>query len=71
MKPFGLGDLAFYAFRPVVYGIDAVWGTDLRHCDVCKARRKRWNAMASVPGWVALIIAVTLCAAFISWRRAT
>lgn len=40
-----LGDLAHYAFRPAVLVIDVVWGTDLRDCDVCKARRARWNAL--------------------------
>ncbi len=58
---FGLGDLAYYAFRPAVYAIDFVWGTDLRDCDLCKARRKRWNAVFSVPLWVALFF-VTLSA---------
>lgn len=67
MKTFGLGDLAYYLFRPVVYGVDAVWGTDLRHCSVCKARRKRWNAVASVPRWLAATFAVTMCGALISW----
>ena len=42
---FGLGDLAYYVFRPVVYSIDLVWGTDLRACDKCKERRA--NGMRS------------------------
>lgn len=67
MKPFGLGDLAYYAFRPAVLVIDAVWGTDLRDCDVCKARRKRWNALASVPGWMAFL-GVTVLSALLVWR---
>lgn len=70
MKKFGLGDLAYYVFRPVVYGIDAVWGTDLRHCNVCKARRKRWNAVPYSGSWTALILTVTLWAVLIHWRRA-
>jgi hypothetical protein len=71
MKTFGLGDLAYYAFRPLVYFIDWVWQTDLRHCDVCKDRRARWNAVFGVPRWVALIFAVTMCALAIWWRRET
>lgn len=67
MKNIGLGDLAYYLFRPVVYGIDAVWGTDLRHCDVCKERRARWNAALSIPLWLAITFFVTLAAAIISW----
>lgn len=43
MKKIGLGDVAYYLFRPVVYVIDWVWGTDLKDCSVCKARRARWN----------------------------
>lgn len=53
---FGLGDLAYYLFRPVVYAIDFAWGTDLRDCDVCKARRARWNALFSIPGWAAIFL---------------
>lgn len=67
LTPFGLGDLAFYAFRPAVYLIDAVWGTDLKDCDVCKARRKKWNALVSVPRWLAATFGVTMCAALICW----
>lgn len=59
-KPFGLGDLAYYFFRPVVYGIDLVWGTDMRHCSLCKARRARWNYALSVPRYIAIIFLVTL-----------
>lgn len=50
--PFGLGDLAYWAFRPFVYATDWIWGTDMRHCDVCKARRARWNLLGSVPTYV-------------------
>lgn len=64
---FGLGDLAYYLFRPVVYFIDWCWGTDLRHCEVCSGRRARWNAVASAPAWLALTFFVTLAAAIISW----
>jgi len=53
---FGLGDLAYYVFRPVVYGIDLIWGTDMRHCTVCKARRERWNALFSMPCWTAIFL---------------
>jgi hypothetical protein len=52
-QPFGLGDLAYYAFRPVVYIIDGVWGTDMRHCDLCKLRRLKWNEYGHVPSWFA------------------
>lgn len=67
MKPFGLGDLAYYLFRPGVYVIDWVWGTDLKDCTKCKRRRKLWNSWLSVPGWVAAIILVTMCVATIWW----
>ena len=65
--PFGLGDLAYYVFRPVVLLIDATWGTDLRDCDMCKARRKRWNAIASAPRWVVIFL-VTMCVSVFWWR---
>lgn len=59
-QPFGIGDLAYYLFRPVVYVIDWSWGTDLRHCEVCKKRRKRWNSFGTVPAWVPCILLVTV-----------
>jgi hypothetical protein len=71
MKTFGLGDLAYYVFRPLVYFIDWVWATDLRHCSVCKARRKRWNALLSVPLWLAVTLGVTIGVALIWWGRET
>lgn len=58
---FGLGDLAYYLFKPVVWLVDATWGTDLHSCERCAARRKRWNKLASVPRWLAIIFAVTVC----------
>lgn len=67
MKTFGLGDFAYYLFRPVVYLIDLIWGTDLRHCDVCKARRARWNFVLSAPRWLAVIFAVTIAFAVVWW----
>lgn len=68
---FGLGDLAYYLFRPVAYATDLIWGTDLRNCDRCRERRKRWNRWA-VPRWVALLFAVTLVATvFLWWRNGT
>lgn len=67
-QSFGLGDLAYYAFRPAVYATDWIWGTDMKHCSVCKARRVRWNAVASVPLWLAVSFAVTMLAAAICWR---
>jgi hypothetical protein len=66
MNKFGLGDLAYYLFRPVVYFTDWVWGTDLKDCDRCKARRKRWNRWA-VPLRLAITFFVTICAAGICW----
>lgn len=65
----GLGDIAYWLFRPAVYVIDWTWGTDLKDCDKCKARRKRWNAWISAPWWVAFIIFVTIFALVILWRR--
>ncbi len=52
-----LGDLAYYAFRPIVYAIDAVWGTDMRHCTVCKARRARWNRLPYSRTMAVLVLA--------------
>lgn len=63
-----LGDLAYYAFRPLVYFVDLIWGTDLRHCDKCKARRKRWNAVRFSRLWGSLIFAVTIWGVIIWWR---
>lgn len=65
-----LGDLAYYVFRPVVYGIDFIWGTDMRHCEVCAARRQRWNALPYSGVWVGVIFTVTISAALICWGRA-
>lgn len=61
-----LGDLAYYAFRPAVYLIDAIWGTDMRHCDRCKERRARWNALPYSRA-IAVTFCVTLCAGVIWW----
>jgi hypothetical protein len=58
--PFGLGDLAYYLFRPVVYLIDWVWSTDLRDCEKCKRRRKLWNSYASFPAWLLLVTTAIL-----------
>jgi hypothetical protein len=66
MKNFGLGDLAYYIFRPAVYFTDWIWGTDMKHCELCKARRKRWNIVASTPVWQ-LVLFVTICGAVIFW----
>ena len=49
---FGLGDLAYYVFRPAIYLIDWVFGSDMKHCDVCKARRALWNEWVSAPVWI-------------------
>lgn len=59
-KQFGLGDIAYYLFRPGVYVIDWTWGTDLKDCDRCKVRRKLWNSWFSLPRWVWIILAVTI-----------
>lgn len=67
-RPFGLGDLAYYVFRPAVYLIDWVWGTDLKDCDRCKERRAKWNSWISVPRLVAigaLILLLTLTVRFL------
>jgi len=58
----GLGDLAYVAFRPFVYIIDWFWGTDMRHCEVCKARRSRWNDQLSVSTWFLILLTVSLIA---------
>lgn len=64
IHPFGLGDLAYYLFRPSVYLIDFIWGTDLKDCDRCKERRQKWNALFSVPRWVAIFIVTLATAVF-------
>ena len=68
MKRIGLGDIAYWAFRPAVWLIDATWGTDLHSCEVCAARRKRWNALASLPAWLAILL-VTIVVALILWGK--
>lgn len=68
-RRFGLGDLAYYAFRPVVWMVDSVCGTDLHSCEKCAERRKRWNKKLSVPLWLALL-GVTMAGALIVWRSA-
>jgi len=57
---FGLGDVAYYLFRPIVYLIDWFWGTDLKNCEKCKIRRKKWNDFLSVPTWAVLVLLLTL-----------
>lgn len=66
--PFGLGDLAYYLFRPFVYATDLIWGTDMRNCSVCKKRRKAWNSFGTVPCWVPCILLVTVGVWLISLR---
>lgn len=68
MISFGLGDLAYYAFRPFVYMTDAIWGTDLKDCDRCKERRARWNSLPySQP--IALTFLVTLGVLLFLWWK--
>jgi hypothetical protein len=64
---FGLGDLAYYLFRPAVYLIDWTWGTDLKDCDKCKLRRKKWNGWFSVPTWFAIIFLLVIIWAITFW----
>lgn len=66
--PFGLGDLAYWLFRPAVYLIDLIWGTDLRDCDRCKERRALWNTWLSVPRWGALVFLLTVTAIIVCWK---
>ena len=69
MGYFGLGDLAYWVFRPLVYLIDAIWGTDMRHCSLCKARRKRWNTAFSLPLWAILAFLMTLTGFALWWGK--
>jgi hypothetical protein len=62
VAPFGLGDLAYYAFRPFAYLIDWAWGTDLKACDKCHERRVLWNNLVSVPRWQAMAGAIVIIA---------
>ncbi len=65
-RKIGLGDVAHWAFRPAVWAIDFVWGTDLHSCDACAARRARWNEALSVPLWLALA-ALTILGGVVIW----
>ena len=58
----GLGDIAYWAFRPVVYLIDWIWGTDMRNCELCKVRRQKWNSEYRVPIWAIISLTVSLVA---------
>ena len=69
MTPLGLGDLAYYLFRPAVYAIDWTWGTDLRDCDKCKARRVLWNSWFSMPLWLWTSLFVTTLFFVVWWRK--
>ena len=60
-----LGDLAYYVFRPFVYVIDWTWDTDMRHCEKCKLRRKKWNALPGSRWWAIFI--VTLAVGGVWW----
>lgn len=70
MKPFGLGDLVHHLFRPLVIFIDLVWNTDLRDCEVCKERRRRWNALFAVPRWIAGVLLVVTTGVLLFWWAA-
>jgi hypothetical protein len=59
-KIVGLGDIAYWAFRPSVYAMDFIWGTDLKDCDVCKARRALWNSRFSAKLWKWLSSAIII-----------
>jgi hypothetical protein len=39
----GLGDVVYYAARPIVAASDALLGTDLKNCMPCKSRRETLN----------------------------
>jgi hypothetical protein len=67
-KRIGLGDIAYWAFRPAVWTIDFVWGTDLHSCEVCAARRKRWNRAASAPAGVVILL-VTILTGLLLWGK--
>lgn len=62
MKKIGLGDLAYYAFRPLVYAIDWVWGTDLKDCEKCKKRRAAWNGLGAINTKLAIALGATFIA---------
>ena len=51
-KVWGIGDIAYVVFRPFVYSIDLIWGTDLKDCDMCKARRKKMNQFFSMRAYI-------------------
>lgn len=67
-KRIGAGDIVHWLFRPAVYFIDLIWGTDLRDCDRCKERRAKWNEKLSMPLW-AFVLVVTMLGVLIVWRR--
>lgn len=39
----GLGDVIYYAAKPIAAASDALLGTDLKNCVPCKNRRENWN----------------------------
>jgi len=55
----GLGDIVHWAIRPAIYFIDWLMTSDMKHCDVCKARRARWNAY-SAPTWLVILLLTLL-----------
>jgi hypothetical protein len=59
-RSFGLGDLAYYCFKPAVWLIDLVWGTDLHSCERCAERRQKWNGLFAVPRWSAIVAGALL-----------
>jgi hypothetical protein len=67
-EKFGLGDLAYWVFRPFVYIIDWIWTTDMKDCERCKERRSLWNTWLSVPRWAACLILLTFTAIVIWWK---
>lgn len=67
-KKIGLGDLAYWAFRPAVYVTDWIWGTDMRHCEVCAARRRRWNELGSFYAWEYIFV-LTIGFIIILWGK--
>lgn len=66
-RKIGMGDVAYVSFRPVVWLIDAVWGTDMAECEKCAARRKKWNSKGEVPVPVVILV-VTIAVSFFVWR---
>lgn len=69
MNSFGLGDLAYYLFRPFAWAIDRFWGTDLMNCDRCHERRLLWNGWFSASPYFWLSLAILILVIILAYKH--